>query len=184
MSATAEAEFRVVINHEGQYSLWPTYRERPRGWEDAGCRGTRDQCLDFIEREWRDMRPRSLIAQLESVVDGAQPADEACVMPPLVERLQRTQRVELARLHTIAELAEQIERGFVFVRFVETQGGTELGFELDRAASDLSGVDWEARRGQLKLSGTLTLDFEPVRVCARINLASADGEGELVRLVA
>ncbi|MFS1524198.1 MbtH family protein [Microbulbifer sp. 2304DJ12-6] len=59
----AEAEnitFKVVINHEQQYSIWPDRRENAPGWQDAGCSGSRQQCLDFIAAKWTDMRPASL----------------------------------------------------------------------------------------------------------------------------
>jgi MbtH protein len=52
--------FMVVVNSEGQYSVWPTNREAPPGWEPNGFVGTRAECLDHIELAWRDMRPRSL----------------------------------------------------------------------------------------------------------------------------
>lgn len=54
-------EFLVLKNGEGQYSLWPAFREVPDGWTPEGPRGTRRECLDFIESVWVDMRPRSLV---------------------------------------------------------------------------------------------------------------------------
>ena len=52
--------FRVVVNHEEQYSLWPADRDPPAGWNDGGKVGTRQECLDHIETVWTDMRPKSL----------------------------------------------------------------------------------------------------------------------------
>ena len=52
--------FKVVIHHEQQYSIWPDNRENAPGWRDAGCSGGRQQCLEFIESKWADMRPASL----------------------------------------------------------------------------------------------------------------------------
>ncbi len=52
--------YRVVINHEGQYSIWPADRELPAGWSDAGKSGPKQECLAFVEEVWTDMRPRSL----------------------------------------------------------------------------------------------------------------------------
>ena len=60
-----EGEFCVLINDEGQYSLWPTFRDVPAGWMTVGPRGARKDCLDYIEEHWTDMRPKSLIAQME-----------------------------------------------------------------------------------------------------------------------
>jgi MbtH protein len=52
--------WQVVVNHEEQYSIWPTHRPLPVGWRAKDTRGTRDQCLDHIAAVWTDMRPRSL----------------------------------------------------------------------------------------------------------------------------
>ena len=60
-----DAEYLVLINDEGQYSLWPAFREVPAGWTETGPRGKRKECLDHIEENWTDMRPRSLIKQME-----------------------------------------------------------------------------------------------------------------------
>lgn len=53
-------EYKIVINHEEQYSLWPVGRENPLGWKDVGKRGTKKACLAYIEEVWTDMRPLSL----------------------------------------------------------------------------------------------------------------------------
>jgi MbtH protein len=55
-----DIEFVVVVNDEEQYSIWPTDREIPDGWRDAGKRGLRPECLAYIDEVWTDMRPRSL----------------------------------------------------------------------------------------------------------------------------
>lgn len=52
--------FKVVINHEEQYSIWPVDRDNPPGWRDAGTSGTKAECLAFIQAVWTDMRPLSL----------------------------------------------------------------------------------------------------------------------------
>ncbi len=59
--------YRVVVNHEEQYSIWPTARDNPPGWLDAGAEGTKAECLDWIERHWSDMRPLSLRRSLDVV---------------------------------------------------------------------------------------------------------------------
>ena len=58
-------EFFVLVNDEGQYSLWPTFREIPAGWSAVGARRNRKECLDYIEEHWTDMRPKSLVRQME-----------------------------------------------------------------------------------------------------------------------
>jgi MbtH protein len=52
--------YKVVINHEEQYSIWPAERENPSGWFDAGKVGLKPECLAYIEEHWIDMRPKSL----------------------------------------------------------------------------------------------------------------------------
>ncbi len=52
--------YKVVINHEEQYSIWPANRENALGWQDAGKEGLKDECLAYIEEVWTDMRPLSL----------------------------------------------------------------------------------------------------------------------------
>ncbi|MGW0809525.1 MbtH family protein [Nonomuraea sp. NPDC002799] len=57
---STEEKFLVVVNHEEQYSVWFADRELPAGWRAEGVSGTRQECLDHIERVWTDMRPLSL----------------------------------------------------------------------------------------------------------------------------
>jgi hypothetical protein len=83
------------------------------------------------------------------------------------------------RADTRAELKEAIERGYVHVLFTGTRGGTELGFRLDEARSDLAGADWERGEGSVHLEGTLTLDGVPVRCVATIDLGTTEGTGHL-----
>ena len=52
--------YKVVKNHEEQYSIWPAGRENPQGWVDTGKSGGKADCLDYIDQVWTDMRPLSL----------------------------------------------------------------------------------------------------------------------------
>ncbi len=52
--------YKVVLNHEEQYSIWPAERENPPGWRDAGRSGPKAECLAYIKEVWTDMRPLSL----------------------------------------------------------------------------------------------------------------------------
>jgi MbtH protein len=52
--------YRVVVNHEEQYSIWPADREIPAGWRDAGKTGLKSECLNYIKETWTDMTPASL----------------------------------------------------------------------------------------------------------------------------
>jgi len=60
MDNTDSARFRVVLNDEEQYSIWPADKRNPPGWRDAGLEGSREECLAHIARVWTDMTPRSL----------------------------------------------------------------------------------------------------------------------------
>jgi MbtH protein len=57
--------YKVVVNHEEQYSIWPADKENPLGWRDAGKRGTKAQCLSYVKEVWTDMRPLSLRKKME-----------------------------------------------------------------------------------------------------------------------
>ena len=52
--------YKVVMNHEEQYSIWPAERENALGWNDAGKSGKKAECLAYIDEVWTDMRPLSL----------------------------------------------------------------------------------------------------------------------------
>ena len=59
------ARYKVVVNHEEQYSIWSTDRENPLGWNDAGKSGMKAECLAFIKEVWTDMRPLSVRRLME-----------------------------------------------------------------------------------------------------------------------
>jgi MbtH protein len=56
----SSSSYLVVINGEEQYSIWPEDRDLPRGWARAGFEGSKPDCLEYIDRTWTDMRPRSV----------------------------------------------------------------------------------------------------------------------------
>ena len=57
---TADSTWIVLVNGEGQHSLWPVTQMVPPGWSEVGPEGTQAQCLAYINTHWTDMRPRSL----------------------------------------------------------------------------------------------------------------------------
>jgi len=57
--------YKAVINDEEQYSIWPTGRDNPRGWRDAGKEGPKSEVLVYINEVWTDMRPLSLRRRME-----------------------------------------------------------------------------------------------------------------------
>ena len=62
--------YRVVVNHEEQYSIWPADRENALGWQDAGKIGTKAECLAYIKEVWTDMRPLSLRKKMDEAAKG------------------------------------------------------------------------------------------------------------------
>jgi MbtH protein len=58
--AEENTTYRVVVNHEEQYSIWPASRELPSGWSEVGKSGNKRDCLAYINEVWTDMRPLSL----------------------------------------------------------------------------------------------------------------------------
>jgi MbtH protein len=61
-----DGRFLVLVNDEGQYSLWPSFSEVPAGWSVELPEADRQTCLDYIESHWTDMRPRSLVEKMAS----------------------------------------------------------------------------------------------------------------------
>ena len=62
--------YKVVVNHEEQYSIWPAHRELPLGWNEVGREGLKAECLDYIEEVWTDMRPLSLRRKMQEMDGG------------------------------------------------------------------------------------------------------------------
>ena len=181
-------EYRVVLNHEEQYSIWPVDQDLPAGWRADGVTGSKEECLAHIDEVWTDMRPLSLRIfmreQERLAAEGLlpEPEDDLPEAEPLVERLSRGDHpVELTVRpdRDMAAVRASIERGQVFLRFTDTDGGTELGVRLDPSACDLTAADYDGSSGEVRLVGDLTLDFEPVRCEARVELATLTGRGFL-----
>jgi MbtH protein len=63
--------YKVVVNHEEQYSIWPVDRESPLGWQEVGTQGSKAECLDYIKAVWTDMRPLSLRQRMEEATRHA-----------------------------------------------------------------------------------------------------------------
>ncbi len=64
-----DRKYRVVINHEEQYSIWPVDRDVPLGWKPVGFEGSKKECLTYIEEVWTDMRPLSLRKKVAEMHD-------------------------------------------------------------------------------------------------------------------
>jgi uncharacterized protein YbdZ (MbtH family) len=185
--------YKVVVNHEEQYSIWPAERTNPLGWRDAGKTGPRAECLEYIEQVWTDMRPLSLRKWMEEAASRPVPPPTEA---PSVEETPRDSRTGSALVdklcegdhpieaslrpeRTVERFKQTIDDGYVHIKFTDTRGGTELGVRLDRERSDLGRADFPRHTGTVRLVGTLTLDYVPVRCVATIELPTLTGRGHL-----
>lgn len=181
--------YKVVVNHEEQYSIWPDYKDIPLGWNAAGKTGPKAECLAYIKEVWTDMRPLSLRKKMEELAKNPPPPSP----PPdpnarreksLVERLcdgNHPVEVGLRPEKTVKFFKEAIDRNYVHIKFTQTRGGTELGFRLDKDSSDFSSADFEGGKGTVHVEGDLTLDYVKVKCIADVDLATLAGTGRLVR---
>ncbi|MET8726875.1 MULTISPECIES: MbtH family protein [Streptomyces] len=64
-----DGTFLVLVNHEGQHSLWPSFSEVPAGWTVSLGESSREDALAYVEKNWTDMRPTSLHGA--TVAEGA-----------------------------------------------------------------------------------------------------------------
>ena len=184
MDDNSSEVFVVVMNHEEQYSIWPAYREIPAGWNDMGVRGTKDECLDHIEKVWTDMRPLSLRKQMEEWERNPPPAPEPLPeddAAPLVERLSGEGHPVEIRTNASDKLAymrERLEIGHVHVLFPETRGGTELGLALEEEIRDQAIKSLDSGN-EIVLEAKLNLDGTAVRCSARVSVPELAGNGGL-----
>jgi uncharacterized protein YbdZ (MbtH family) len=182
--------YKVVANHEEQYSIWPDYKELPRGWNHTGKTGTKAECLAYIKEVWTDMRPLSLRQKMEEFAKNpppppSPPDPNAPRRKPLVDRLcegDHAIEVGLRPEKTLKVFKEALDREYIHIKFTETKGGTELGFRLDREASDFSAADFENGKGSAHIEGALTLDYVKVKCVADIDLTTLAGRGRLEKI--
>jgi uncharacterized protein YbdZ (MbtH family) len=182
--------YKVVVNHEEQYSIWPEYKDNPLGWKDVSKVGPKAECLAYIKEVWTDMRPLSLRKKMEEMAKNPPPPPS----PPdpnrpreksLVEKLCEGDHPVEAGLRpekSVKLFEEAINRNYVHVKFTDTKGGTELGVKLDRDSCDFGRADFENGVGVVHIEGNLTLDYVKVRCIADIDLSSLQGRGHLVRV--
>ena len=182
--------YKVVINHEDQYSIWPAHRENPLGWNDVGKSGPKDECLAYIKEVWTDMRPLSLRKKMEEMARNSPPpppppSEDAPREESLVDKLcqgDHPVEVSLRPKRTVQRFKEAIDRGYAHIKFTDTRAGTELGVRLDPAACDYSQADFDDGTGSVHLEGTLTLDYVRVRCVADLDLYTLAGNGYLVKV--
>jgi hypothetical protein len=105
-------------------------------------------------------------------------------MNDLVQRLsQEDHSVTIGGVQpSVTDLKQRIDKGYIFIKFTETQGGTDLGVRVDKAATDTSRCDFEQSAGVVHVEGTLILNYVKSRCIADIDLATLAGTGRLVAL--
>ncbi|MFJ2862495.1 MbtH family protein [Kitasatospora sp. NPDC087314] len=64
-----QGAFLVLVNEENQHALWPAFVDVPAGWRSVFGEETRQACLDYVEKNWTDLRPRSLADAMDTRVD-------------------------------------------------------------------------------------------------------------------
>jgi hypothetical protein len=72
------------------------------------------------------------------------------------------------------------DMGYVFIKFTNTRGGTDLGVRVDKNTTELSQANFEQGNGSVHVEGTLTLNYVKVRCVANIDLSTLNGTGHLV----
>lgn len=106
-------------------------------------------------------------------------------MDDLVQRLAKGDHVVTVGgpQSSLSEFKKRVEdMGYVFIKFTETRGGTDLGVRVDKSATDLSQASFDRASGIAHVEGTLTLNYVKVRCVANIDLATLQGTGHLVVL--
>ncbi len=106
-------------------------------------------------------------------------------MDELVERLSRSDHPVTVGgpKPSLEEFRKRIEdMGYVFIKFTDTRGGTDLGVRVDKSASDLSQAHFDQGTGVAHVEGTLTLNYIRVRCITDIYLETLNGTGHLVAL--
>ncbi|WP_079978231.1 MbtH family protein [Parachlamydia acanthamoebae] len=175
--------YQVVMNSEEQYSIWPTYKEVPQGWNNVGKQGTKQECLDFISNTWVDMRPLSVRKWLEE--NGEKIAAHRLKITgdlnkenstkkfssPTVEFLCERKQVVCILEKSPIDFQNSINKGFVYFNFPNTKGGTSVRVRIDNAVADSS--------DSMHLEGSFILDYVHLKCIAEVSLSNLKGSAFL-----
>jgi uncharacterized protein YbdZ (MbtH family) len=182
--------YKVVVNDEGQHSIWPEHDGNPAGWKDAGKAGLKSECLAYVKEVWTDMRPLSLRKRMEESARNPAASLQTPTLPQgrsLVERLCDGEHPFVLCLRpepTLERFKEAIGQGYLRINFTDTSPGTELGMRLDRDASDFGGIDSERATGSVRAVSGLTLDYVKLRCVIDVDLETLAGRGRLEKVEA
>lgn len=181
--------YNVVVNHEEQYSIWPEGRKVPAGWEIVDEPRSKEECLDYIEEVWTDIRPLSLRRAM------AEPEKSMKSLPtPPQQHVSLVDRLCDHQNHVIftsrpevncAALKRRLEEfGYIDLRFTSTRGETVIGILVDRAKSEWKEASFDQSEGEIRIVGTLKLDGVPLVCDAVIDLATLSGYAGISRAAA
>ncbi len=167
------AIYKVVVNHEEQYSIWLTDRENPFGWKDTGKSGLKTECLGYINEVWTDMRPLSLSKKMKE--DGRRINET--VLP--FTQVPHSVVIDWPNA-TPQQIKDGIKRGFVPIAFTEAPELPGVGLFLDVDATSIAEADFAAVTGTIHLEGEGTVyAVGKVRGVADIDLATNTGQGKI-----
>lgn len=184
--------YTVVLNIEEQYSIWPTFKNVPSGWQEIGVKGSKDFCLEHIKEVWKDMRPLSLRKKMDERKNAWEEKKQSTLSSSIMKPLQsRTVSFLTQGWHPIScksiynscqDVREAIAKHHFHLTFLDTEGQTCLSMTLNPQKTLLEEADFETGTGMIQLEGNLTLDFVKVKCLARITLPSLEGEGTLEKI--
>src|SRR5215510_11096814 len=121
--------YKVLMNHEEQFSIWPEYKETPNGWTDIGKSGPKAECLAYIKEVWTDMRPLSLRKKMEELAQNPPTQAPSTTIAErdesLVDLLCAGEHPLVLSMHpgpSAKGLKEAVDSGYVRVKFTNTMG--------------------------------------------------------------
>lgn len=174
-----EYKYVVVKNIEEQYSIWPSFKEIPDGWCSCNFLGTKEECLSYVKEHWVDMRPLSLRKEMEKpsvFKTNTSNQDSVVEIPSLVSILTNGQKHSLVVLvDSKDELINQLQYGYLHIKFTNTIGESSLILELDKNIKDVINFDYDT----VNLEGTLVLDYQNLKCNIEFSLVSLKGYGIL-----
>lgn len=175
MEANSEAmeKYSVVINQEEQYSIWPSDLDIPPGWQEIGVSGSKDECLDHIEKVWVDMRPLSLRKFYEELanqnLDAHETTEEENSVPLLKDLLLANEQAFQIVAADIDQLKKQWQEKYVYINLYQTVGETEVCVILAAPPSV------EHSEEKLMLCGSVDIDDDEYTVNLNIDLKKLSG---------
>lgn len=183
-------QYIVVMNGEEQYSIWPSYKTIPSGWNDVGYRGPKNLCLDYIKEIWQDMRPLSLRKKMEERQKKWEENKKSLLQVPTIDSSQNSQTVSFLTqgehpvscrsiYQTCQALRKALSDSYFHLLFTDTKGETCLSLAVDASKTKLQQADFETGTGYIEVSGTLVLDFVKLRCSAILFLETLTGTGSL-----